>query len=267
MLWTWFIAKSNGLNLPATSILAMGVAVWLLYAADRLLDARSAMDTELELRHRFHRNHRSAFHTGILLASMLLIFLVCDLNPASLRLYLILSAPLIGYFILIHLQRKSSTARPMPRLPKEIAVGIFFSAATFIPAVARNPVLRRPLLPAAALFGLVCCLNCLFIYAWEHPLSATLPYPEAHPATRLALRFLPSLAVLGIASGLGFGLYSGLTPTSQAAPWQLGLAISLAAALLLQLHARRHLLDPTSLRAAGDLCLLTPLLLAFALHP
>jgi hypothetical protein len=267
MLWTWFIAESTGVKLPLTSILAMGVAVWILYAVDRLLDARSTTDSHLELRHLFHRTHRSAFRAGILLASLALIFLVPRLTPAAVRLYVILSAPLAGYFILIHLQRRSSSARNLPRLPKEIAVGIFFSAATFIPAIAHNSALRRPLLPDAVLFGLACSLNCLFIYAWEHPLTAPALYPEAHPATRLALRFLPFLAILAIAGGLGLAFCYSPQLTSGPAPWQLSLAISLSAALLLQLHSRRRNIDPTTLRAAADLCLLTPILLAFALHP
>jgi hypothetical protein len=266
MLWTWFIARSNGIKLPLTSIVAMGVAVWLLYAADRLLDARSSAESHLEPRHLFHRRHRSAFHAGIALASLALVFLIDRITPAALQLYAILAAPLIGYFGLIHLRRKSATPRSTPRLPKEIAVGLFFSAATFIPTVARNPSLRASLLPASVLFGLICSLNCLFIYTWEHPIVASAQHPEAHPATRLALRFLPWLTIFAIAGSLGLALYSSLPDASGCAPWQLALAISLAGALLLQLHTRRHTLGPTALRAAADLCLLTPLLLVFALH-
>lgn len=273
MLWTWFIARSSGVKLPLTSIAAMGVAVWLLYAADRLLDARSSGTSHLEPRHLFHRRHRSAFHAGIAVASLSLVFLVYRITPAALQLYAILSAPLIAYFVLIHLRRKSSTVRPTarvprstPRLPKEIAVGLFFSAATFIPTVARDPSLRASLLPAAVLFGLACSLNCLFIYTWEHPVVASTGYPEAHPATRLALRFLPWLTIFAIAGSLGLAIYGSLADSSGCAPWQLALAIALAGALLLQLHTRRHSLDPTALRAAADLCLLTPILLIFALH-
>ena len=69
-LWTWFIARVNYIHLPTSSILAMAVAVWMLYAADRLMDAR-LMDIhlvqlqvnpaeDLEARHYFHHNHRTA---------------------------------------------------------------------------------------------------------------------------------------------------------------------------------------------------------------
>jgi hypothetical protein len=39
-LWTWFIASANHIHLPIASTLAMALAVWMLYAADRLMDAR-----------------------------------------------------------------------------------------------------------------------------------------------------------------------------------------------------------------------------------
>ena len=45
-LWTWFIASANHIRLPLSSALAMALAVWMLYAADRLMDAR-LMDARL----------------------------------------------------------------------------------------------------------------------------------------------------------------------------------------------------------------------------
>jgi hypothetical protein len=270
MLWSWFIARSSGIRLPFVAILAMGVAVWMLYAADRLLDARSltssafavpasARSGELEARHHFHRHHQQAFRAGLALASLVLACLVPQLAEQSIRLYAILGAPLLAYFILIH----SSSSRPAnlrsPRVPKEIAVGIFFSAAAFIPTVARNPALRAPLLPIAALLGIVCSLNCLFIYAWEHPAGTADPPSEPHPATRFSLRFLPALTALAILACLGLAI------SDSAAPWPLPAAIAAAAASLLLLHRNRHQLSSLVLRAAADLCLLTPLLFLPAL--
>jgi hypothetical protein len=258
----------------------MAVAVWMLYAADRLMDARlmdtRLMDTrsmntylhkpapseELEARHYFHHRHRTAFLTGILLASIALAALFPRLEPAALHLYLILGALLAGYFILIHAAPSVAASRKIAhRLPKEIAVGIFFASAIFIPTVARRPDLRFPLLPAALLFAALCSLNCLFIYAWEHPHpNHTRP---AHATTRLALRHLPSLAILiaVIASTL-----ICLTKIFQI-PWPIPLACDVSATLLLLLHYRRHSIAPITLRAAADLTLIAPILLLPFLHP
>jgi hypothetical protein len=263
-LWTWFIASANHVRLPLSSALAMTLAVWTLYAADRLIDARLLDNRlnhheDLEARHYFHHLHRFAFLTGILLASIALALLLPRLEPAAIHLYLILGALVTAYFILIH--ATSSNAAPQSiahRLPKEIAVGLFFAAATFIPTVGRRPDLRLALLPSAILFATLCSLNCLFIYAWEHPAPPTAQ--RTHAITRLALRNLPLLTLLLTLSSLI------LTILDNQAPWPITAAIAIAAALLLLLDKQRHTISRVTLRAAADLALTTPLLLLPFLH-
>jgi hypothetical protein len=245
----------------------MALAVWMLYAADRLMDARlidaRLMDArlvdidpthheDLEARHYFHHRHRTAFLTGILLVSIALALLLPNLEPEAIRLYLVLGVLISCYFILIHATRSAH------RLPKEIAVGLFFAAATFIPTVARRPDLRLPLLPSALLFATLCSLNCLFIYAWEHTRTDT--NHRAHPITRLAIRNLPSLTVLLTLSCAALALLD------HDAPWPIPCATALAATILLLLHNRRHSIAPITLRAAADLALTTPILLVPFLH-
>jgi hypothetical protein len=277
-VWTWFLAASNHVHLPAVSILAMAVAVWMLYAADRLLDVRlidRCADSnstpfsfpryeKLEARHLFHYRHRRFFRGLLVLGSLALALLLPQLSPASIRLYLVLGALLVGYFVLIHAAPpKPHRAAKVPLVPKELAVGIFFSAAAFIPTVAREPALRPILLAAALLFALLCSLNCLFIHDWEHPHSA----PSTHPATRLALSSLRGLTRAAVLVGL---LLAALSPywRGYLPPSPIPTAIALSALLLLLLdrvHCTRCL-TPTPLRAAADLCLLTPLLLLPLLH-
>ncbi|MBB5342909.1 hypothetical protein [Tunturibacter empetritectus] len=250
-LWIWFVASANHLRLPTISVVAMFLAVWMLYAADRLLDARfigAITNGDLEARHYFHNRHRRAFLAGIMTASITLAILLPHLEAAAMHLYLILGGLLVGYFILIH---ATSNAH---RLPKEIAVGLFFAAATFIPTVARRPDLRVSLLPLAILFAALCSLNCLFIFAWEH---GTPPYSShpAHVLTRLALNNLPPLT---------FGLIFLSAATSffdHQAPWPIPCAIAASAASLLLLNRRRHQTARLTLRSLADLALTTPLLL------
>jgi len=245
-LWTWFIARTNHVPLRLSSLIAMATAVWMLYAADRLLDAQSENLEALEVRHYFHREHRSGFMAGIGLASVLLAILLPRIPEAAIRLYLILGGLVFGYFVIIHATRSAH------RLPKEIAVGVCFAAATFIPTVARDPALRLPLLPSALVLAALCSLNCLFIYAWEHPLpSGQMP----HPVTAIALRHLVSLTFLIAAVSSTLALFDRRTP------WPLYAASAFSAAALLVLHHRRKAFLPLHLRAAADLALLTPLLL------
>lgn len=258
-LWIWFIAAANHIHLPVSSIVAMFLAVWMLYAADRLLDARlldshSAHEQHLEARHYFHHRHRTAFLAGIVAASVALAPLLLRLAAEAVHLYLILGGLLFGYFILIHATRSAH------RFPKEIAVGIFFAAATFIPTVAREPRLRLALIPSALLLATLCSLNCLFIYAWEHAPERSSAFADhpTHATTRFALRHLPLLAFAIPLTGAGLALFD------HHAPWPIPLAAAISAALLLLLHHRRRSVPSLTLRAAADLVLLTPILfLAF----
>lgn len=231
----------------------MFIAVWMLYAADRLLDAR-VLDTHplnttsLEARHLFHHRHRTAFLTGITLGSIVLAALLPLMPAEGIRLYLILGGLTFGYFILIHVTGSAH------RLPKEFAVGLCFAAATFIPTVARHSSLRLPLLVPALLFASLSTLNCLFIYIWELTPGRRI-HPPPHAATQLALNHLPLLATLLIVASAALAL------VNRNALWPIPTATALAAILLLILHRRRQHISAITLRALADLVLLTPVLL------
>jgi hypothetical protein len=249
-LWTWFIASANHLRLPKVSILAMFLAVWMLYVADRLLDARALSEHpldvgSLEARHHFHHRHRSSFLIGLLLASTALASLLPHLPSEAIHLYLILGGLVFAYFILIHATESAH------RLPKEFAVGICFAAATFIPTVAHQPDLRLRLFPLALLFASLCTLNCLFIFAWEHDSKQT----NAHPITHTAIHHLPQLTAVIATIGLGLCLLD------HHAPWGIAAASTLSLFLLQLLHHYRRRIPATTLRAAADLALITPVLL------
>ena len=223
----------------------MAAAVWTLYAADRLLDAQSSSPDALEARHHFHHRHRTAFPAGIGCSSVLLAGLLPRIPPEAIHLYLILGGLVFGYFVLIHATQSAH------RLPKEIAVGICFAAAVFIPTVSRNPELRPGLLPPALLFAALCSLNCLFIYTWEHPAPAR---QKPHFITVFALKRLPVFTIAVAATSASLSIFDRL------APWPIHAAIALSAAGLLLLHLRRNRHAELTLRTAADLALLTPVL-------
>ncbi len=245
-VWTWFIARAHHVSLRASSLAAMAAAVWTFYAADRLLDVQGAGADALEARHYFHQRHRPSFMAGITVCSVLLATLLPRIPERAIRLYLILGGLVFGYFVIIHATRSAH------RLPKEIAVGICFAAATFIPTVSREPGLRLVLLAPALLLAALCSLNCLFIYAWEHPGgSAQTP----HPVTATALAHLN-----GLAAAI-FLLSAALACLDHRVPWSLYGAVAASTAALGLLHLNRPRLGVLFLRAAADLVLLTPLAL------
>jgi membrane protein YdbS with pleckstrin-like domain len=256
-LWTWFVARTAHVSLTASTLISMFLAVWMLYVADRILDARHLFSDplhtdDLEARHLFHHRHATAFLTAILASSIALAILLPHLFPEALRLDVILAALLSGWFLLIHARALPFTSANR-RLPKELAVGIFFPAAIFIPTIARRPDLRLTLLLYALLFAAVCTLNCLSIYAWEHPQ----PHTSAHWTTRLSTRHLRALATTIALAGLAL---TAISIDTHITPWPLALAASLSALGLLALDRNRRHLTPLTLRALADLVLLTPLL-------
>jgi hypothetical protein len=254
-LWTWFIARACHIKLPLAAPVAMALAVWMLYATDRLLDARhlntphAEPADELEARHHFHHRHRRAFTLGIVLAAAALAALLPTLNASAMRLYLVEGILLVVWFLALHATNSAH------RLPKEIAVGMFFSAAIFIPTVAREPSLQVALIPAAILFAALCSLNCLFIYSWEHDGPQDSSVRPAHSTTRLAVNHLYALTSIVAIAGTALALLDPLTPKL------IPTACTLAALLLLVLNSRHRRLSSTNLRAAADLALLTPVLL------
>lgn len=236
----------------------MFLAVWMIYAADRLLDARlleARPRPGIEARHLFHHHHRRGFLSAILISALTLAYLLHRIDNRALHLYALLATVLAVWMLLIHARPLSDTVAH--RLPKELAVGIIFPAAVFIPTIARLPALRSTLLPSAALFASVCTLNCLYLYAWEHPA----PRLEAHWTTRWATTHLTQIALVILS-------LSTLTATFSLAHHNLltglpALACALSSGSLLLLNVLRPRLSPLHLRAVADLVLLAPLPLFF----
>jgi hypothetical protein len=241
--WTIFIARAAHVALPLFAPAAMFVAVWIIYAADRLMDARRQHN--LEARHRFHGQHRAGFQTALAVAAIAMLPLIAAMPIRTRHAYLALGAMLVLWLALIHLFGRQL------RVPKELAVGFFFSAAVFIPTVSRSSHIGLVL--PALVFANLCSLNCLFIYSWEHPQDQFSTKP--HATTAFGLRVLEGIAVASIALPLA------MIPLASLSARPILLAASLAAAFLLALHRVRVRIDRTDLRAAADLALLSPLLL------
>jgi len=236
-LWTVFVARATQTALPAVVPAAMFLTVWILYAADRLLDTRHLDSVgrtrvpELEARHLFHFRHRRTFIAIIPFAAISVATLLPGLLTATLHLYLIEGTLLAGWFVLVH--------NTHLRLPKELVVGLYFATAIFTPTLVRQSQPTVGLLVCAALFAVLCTLNCLFIHAWEKYLYG------GHSRLKIASLLLCIVSIALLAT------------TSPAIP----VAIGLAAGVLLATDRLRSRLSRTHLRAAADLALLTPALI------
>ncbi len=232
----------------------MSVGVWILYVLDRLIDAhptqpgeRAGSRQELEMRHLFHYRHRAAFAVTLVFAAILLALLLPRISHAAAGIYLVEAAVVGGYFLLIH----ATSPRIQGAVPKEFLVGLFFAAATFVPTISAAHGNRAMLTLDALFFIAVCTLNCLYIYAWEHPGRR-----HPHGLTRVALGLLLPGTVALLALSLTIILFSVGPPGGEVYL----IACLLSAAVLLLLHGFRARFSRPSLRAAADAALLTPIL-------
>lgn len=268
-LWCYTFALASGQPLPLTIPLALGIATWMLYASDRLLDSREVAEHKLSLheRHWFHSRHQSAFLAGLFIAAAFLgCLLYRDLPVGLLRADIALAALVALYFLLIHgvipagvsagTSRRTSEQAYRSAKPKEFAVAAIFSAAVVLPSVRRASHSVTLVVPAV-LFAALCWLNCSSIDWWETP------QPDRHNSrlVRYAAGVL-ALAALGgaIATFFATGSMVELLLGPAFALCLIQLCIAASSLALLALDSRRESISPLSLRIAADAALLTPLL-------
>lgn len=217
----WHVAFARFFGVPVNFVAAalLGLAVWVIYVADRLLDTARAHEPEETVRHAFHARYRRGFLMGILVALIVAVVLTIQLE----RRLLIFGALMVGlsvvYGWLVH--------RRVVRVPKEVLCGTVFSVGVLAPLF----VVPVPWV-SMGLFAAVCTSNCMVISSAEGEISE-----------RCRLWIGLSILLLAVASFFVGGLI------------QLAMAGSFVG--LLMLHVAR--LPKEATRVLADVVLLTPL--------
>jgi cytochrome bd-type quinol oxidase subunit 2 len=254
------------LYLPWVAYVSLGLTVWLIYVADRLLDVSllGGPSAKLEARHEFHNRHRKLFQiTAIAAALVVLILAVTKMPGALFEIFrqdagvglLPIGALLVaGFFGLSMLS--SQQADEVPHT-KNILAGITFAFGTAMTAhLFRREYESMDLLVSREFvcFAVLCILNISAIDLWEHAeRSADL---EIKASDELALT-LP-LMLLGAAALL----YAVFDSEQSARPFFY--AILTGAALLYVLNRKRSQFSMDSLRVLADVALLIPVLVFVA---
>ncbi len=254
LVWSFGFAWAAHVRLPLWVPALTILAVWTVYVADRLLDARNGLRGGnlhvLRERHLFHWRHRRAFLPLAVLASVAAAFLVLCFMPTGAReRNSVLAAASLVYFTRVHSTRM---LRPpllrvlQPPFPKEFLVGLLFTAGCVIPAWSRSSMPVPALLAPAVFYAILAWLNCHAIDRWEADESNAAPQ-----------RIAVTACIVGVAGLLAAALLLNVQPR----PAALLAAGAIAALMLALLDAMRARLAPVALRAAADLALLTPLFL------
>jgi hypothetical protein len=254
MAWLYVFAKTWRLGYhPWEAYASLGLAVWVIYAADRLLDASLATlpVDQLEPRHRFHVEQRRFFQIALVVAFVVALTLVVTKMPMAIYKHLLLGGVLVaGFFGLSMLS--SQEPREVP-YTKNIMAGVTFAFGTAMTAhIYRSEYGIYEMLASREFlcFAVLCILNISAIDLWEH--ASRSPDLEINASDELSLT-LP-LTVLG-AAALG---YAVLDPEQASRPFFY--AILTGAALLYVLNRERGRFRLDTLRVLADVVLLVPVL-------
>jgi hypothetical protein len=265
-VWSWSIGLAAGIHLPWTALLLLVLGTWLVYVADRILDGLLATPSALRERHFFYARHRIGFLIASAPVTALLLWLiVARMNPtARFDDIAVFSAALI-YFCIVHMRGPAAERW----LPKELAVGIVFAAATAVPAWSRLPMasaggsisVRVILIVVTLFFAALCWLNCVAIEKWERARQILSEQLMPHSTTRWAQKHLQPLCI-AVALAAVSSAVLGRVVTTHAGIAAIFLASAMAAMGLAaldrwQAYGRR---SGFHLRIAADAAMLTPLI-------
>ncbi|MEO6476502.1 hypothetical protein [Luteolibacter sp.] len=266
--WLYMFAKTWRVDyLPWAAYFSLGLVVWVIYVADRLLDASmdSGSPGKLEARHQFHLKHRRIFKRLVIVAGIVAVILVVTRLPFA--IYGITFGPngYIGYAIIGGLMVAAFFALSLfsdqgpDEIPhaKNIIAGAAFAYGTAMIAYAFTSFDFWEFIKSRQLicFGVLCVLNISAIDFWEHANRSA--DPEIKATDELALT-LP-LILLG-AAALIFAAQDHEFTTRP-----FFYSILTGAALLYILNRIRARFQMDALRVLADVALLLPFVVFLAL--
>jgi hypothetical protein len=251
VLWQLLFARSFHVQVGWSVTVLLALVVWLIYVADRVLDALKAPAQGAEAtRHLFYRRHLWAFVFPLSAAFLLAAWMaLTQLDSGTFRDGLIILLAVGVYLLAVHLVSPGHEW-----LPKEMLVGVLFALGTGFPVwghMAQNIVmLAGPYL----LFTALCWLNCAAIEHEEWKRLRGRRFDKPHSWTVwMGRRFMMlSLAAAAVALGLivfGFGR----------AHWRLPAAELLSALAFALIRYKEKTLSIDQFRVLVDIALFTPI--------
>jgi hypothetical protein len=254
LLWQTLFSRCLHVHIRWPARVALVLSTWLIYAVDRLLDARAPSNGTPSSRHEFSRQH-SRLMLGVAgLVLPVLLWTCAHLKPVVFHNGLWMLAAVTVYFAFVHI-----SPAPIRRLwPKEVAVGVLFSLGTCLATWSlagqnESAASRMALITSTLLFAALCSVNCVAIEFWEWRRNGA---TTIHPLTAWLGARLPWIA-------LGIAMVS-LVLLPFEPPRPVYLAGLLSAATFIWLSARSDSLPLDALRFLADAALLSPVLLLVA---
>ncbi|MDF3059111.1 MAG: hypothetical protein K0R17_3326 [Rariglobus sp.] len=253
VLWQALFARKLGVHLDWHDPVLLGLAVWIVYAADRWIEGwRLDLDTVQTQRHQFYLRHRwPVFWTGIAAIIATTVIAIARLDEREFKAGFVLLIPTLLYLFSHQLVHRH---HPL-RLPKEIVIAVIFALGCALAPAVIVPEKIPSLLIPVTLFGLLCFANCALIASWEKEVDTL------HGQTSLALQLKGRWAIIHALPWLVF-LSALVSVFLNPDPSHPGALCTAASGLLLGLL---DLLQPRigreAARAVVDFTLMTPVVL------
>jgi hypothetical protein len=230
VVWQDFVARCYSPSLlRAPGRWTLGLTVWAIYLADRLIDVRHPPGSNEPARHQFYRNNDR------LSKVLLVVAILADVTVALLwlRPAIVSSGLWVGAAVIVYLTGFALLRIGANRW-KRVSAAILFTTGVFLVAWTSGSQSTKTLGGPAAAFCALCYSNLILIESWEKRPSA---------ARGLILPLLLAVVCLGfVYSSRWFGAIAAAA---------LGLAI---------LDLVKAKISPDARRVLADVVLLTPLL-------
>lgn len=252
VVWQLLFLRCFHLPVDPLPLVLLSVTVWLIYAADRTMDAFSGERSTR--RHRFYReNWRWLLPVWVALLGAAGWLSLTRLSPSMLHAGFLLLGAVALYFCAVH----SAPSRVRGAWPKEAAVGALFALGASLGAWQK--IQTGTDAAAILVFSCLCWINCAAIDRWEgerwnRKQCADEEIGSSQTGVRWAkgMKWPLGATALGIA---GFALIVFFAQKPALAGAEMASAFAF---LALELGRRR--LSADALRVLADVALLSPLL-------
>jgi hypothetical protein len=159
---TLFVAQYFEVSLPSFAVASLGVAVWIIYTIDHLLDGSKSNDIPRTLRHQFHQTHRKPIFMVLIVMLLAGMFLVTQLPISMIVNGVIMSVGVSIYFIGLRL------IGTRPSIYKEPLVALAYALGVFLGPVSMSSSIDvSKLILFFVLYALMAFINLLIFSVYE----------------------------------------------------------------------------------------------------
>lgn len=166
--WAWMFSRAWGVvSVPTQLWATLAVGVWMIYALDRIVDARRSKDgRDLARRHHFHHKHEKVFLIGVGLGAMWCFYTVLFTTAQTVLQYGFFVLLCSGFYFFLSVQR---SRMDQAGIGKNLVAGLTFAYGASAGVHAYSPVLPigdMIFSSEVLLFAALCVVNMTAIDFW-----------------------------------------------------------------------------------------------------